>query len=250
VHEAPIRRAEIRFYEELNDFLPPEQRKRSFETTFHGTRSVLDLIQALGVPHTEIDVILVDGESVGFDHRVEGGERIAVYPTFERFDVSSVTRLRPEPLREPRFVCDVHLGHLARDLRTLGFDTSYERELTDDEIVARAVDEHRIVLTRDRGILERRAVTHGHWIRTTDPEAQVAEVVRALDLKGSIELFTRCRECNGELEAVARVTVHDEVPPKIFAEHDEFTRCSRCRRVYWRGSHYDRMRERLGGLLD
>jgi hypothetical protein len=144
----------------------------------------------------------------------------------------------------------VHLGHLARDLRTLGFDTLYERDLTDDEIVARAVDEHRIVLTRDRGILERRAVTHGHWIRTTDPEAQIVEVVRALDLKDSIEFFTRCRECNGELEAVARVTVHDEVPPKIFAEHDVFTRCSGCGRVYWRGSHYDRMRERLGDLLD
>ena len=249
MHEARDRRVELRFYEELNDFLEPGRRRRSFEVVLHGPRSVKDLVQSLGVPHTEIDLILVDGVSVGFGHRIEGGERIAVYPTFERFDVREVTRLRPRPLRTPRFVCDVHLGHLARDLRTLGFDTLYEHDLDDDTIVDLAVDEHRIVLTRDRGILARNAVTHGHWVRATDPDRQVAEVARALDLVGSVDLFARCRACNGVLEPVAKDAIVDRLPPRVAAAYDDFTRCAGCGRIYWEGSHVDRMRERLERLV-
>ena len=105
-----VRDAEFRFYEELNDFLPPEKRKRSFAYMFEGTPSIKDAIEAVGVPHTEIDIILVDGRSVGFDHRLRGGERVAVYPMFEAIDVSPLVRLRPQPLRITRFVVDVHLG--------------------------------------------------------------------------------------------------------------------------------------------
>ena len=126
--------AELRFYEELNDFLPRHRRKRSFFHRFNGTPTVKDVVESLGVPHTAIDVILVDGESVGFDRRLEGGERVAVYPVFERFDVKGLTRLRPEPLRYPKFIADVHLGKLARYLRLLGLDTVYERDLEDAEI--------------------------------------------------------------------------------------------------------------------
>src|SRR3989304_5211572 len=114
-----LREVVLRFYEELNDFLPAERRKASFSHRFRGTPAVKDLVEPVGVPHGEIDVILVDGESVGFEHRLRGGERVAVYPTFERLDVSSLTRLRPAPLREPKFIADVHLGKLARDLRLL-----------------------------------------------------------------------------------------------------------------------------------
>lgn len=249
MHEARDRRVELRFYEELGDFLEPDRRRRSFEVVFHGARSVKDLVQSLGVPHTEIDLILVDGASVGFDHRIEGGERIAVYPTFERFDVGEVTRLRPRPLRVTRFVCDVHLGHLARDLRTLGFDTLYERDYDDETIVALSVEQHRIVLTRDRGILVRDAVTHGHWVRAKDPDRQVAEVVQALDLSRAAVLFSRCRECNGVIEPVAKDVVLDRLPPHVAATREEFTRCPGCDRVYWTGAHVDRMRARLQGLL-
>ncbi len=110
----PTCTCEFRFYEELNDYLPPEQRKRTIAREITGTPSVKDAIESLGVPHTEIDLILVDGRSVRFDRRLRGGERIAVYPEFERFDISPLHRLRPKPLREPRFVADVHLGTLAR----------------------------------------------------------------------------------------------------------------------------------------
>ena len=124
---------EFRFYEELNDYLRPEQRKRSITREIAGTPSVKDAIEALGVPHTEIDLILVDGRSVRFDRRLRGGERVAVYPEFERFDITPIHRLRPRPLRNPRFVADVHLGTLARYLRLLGFDTLYGNEVGNDD---------------------------------------------------------------------------------------------------------------------
>ncbi|HUH00015.1 MAG TPA: twitching motility protein PilT, partial [Gammaproteobacteria bacterium] len=108
--------SEFRFYEELNDFLPEARRRRTFEWRFRGTPSVKDTIEAIGVPHTEVDLVLVDGRSVGFEVRLRGGERVAVYPVFERLDISPLVRLRPEPLRVTRFVADVHLGTLARHL--------------------------------------------------------------------------------------------------------------------------------------
>jgi uncharacterized protein with PIN domain len=237
----PRHASTFRFYEELNDFLAPERRRTSFEHAFAGTPSVKDAIEAIGVPHTEIDLILVDEVSVGFDHLLRGGERVAVYPCFERLDIAGVTRLRPEPLREPRFVLDVHLGKLARRMRLLGFDSMYANDLADEHIVRVSVAEHRIVLTRDRGILKHRAVTHGYWVRSTDPRAQLPEVVNALDLAGRIRPFTRCMECNGTLAVVAREAVLDRVPAHVAGEQQVFRICGGCGRVYWRGSHYDEL---------
>ena len=240
----------IRFYAELNDFLTPQHRQRAFTYEFSGTPSVKDTIEAIGVPHTEVDVILVDERSVDFGYLLLGGERVAVYPVFERFDVSPITRLRPAPLRETRFVADVHLGSLARHLRLLGFDTIWERDLDDDEIIEIARSERRIVLTRDRGILKNGRVTHGYWLRNTDPVRQLEEVVRALHLARDIEPYTRCMECNGELRAVERSAVAQSVPLQVFLVYRHFKLCRRCHRVYWRGSHLrrlDRIIERARG---
>ncbi len=240
-HAPPTETAEFRFYEELNDFLPAERRKRAFPHAFTGTPSVKDTIEALGVPHTEVDLILVDGRSVDFDHRLAGGERVAVYPTFERVDISPVVRLRPRPLRVPRFVLDVHLGALARYLRLLGFDAVWRNDLDDAAIVELAASERRIVLTRDRGLLKHGRVTRGLWLRSTEPLAQLDEVVRALDLGGRIDPYTRCLECNGEIVAVSREQAAPSVPARVLAEQDEFRRCTRCGRVYWPGSHRPRL---------
>ena len=233
---------ELRFYEELNDFLPRERRKKSFRHRLRGAHSVKDLVESLGVPHTEIDVILVDGESVGFERRLTGGERVAIYPTFERFDVSSVTRLRPEPLREPKFIADVHLGKLARYLRLLGFDTVYERELDDAAIASRSRAEHRIVLTRDRALLKRSEVTHGHAVRSMDADAQLLEVVEAFDLRARIAPFSRCLKCNGTVRSVARELVEHSLPKYTRLAYDRFFRCERCRSVYWPGAHFAHLR--------
>lgn len=240
-HAAPLRSCELRFYEELNDFLPPARRKRAFSYSFTGTPAVKDAIEALGVPHTEIDLILVDGRSVGFDERLAGGERVAVYPVFERVDIGPVVRLRPRPLRVPRFVLDVHLGALARYLRLLGFDSVWRNDLDDAAIVEISVDEHRIILTRDRGILKHGRVTHGYWLRATDPLAQLDEVVRALDLGTRIEPYTRCLECNGGLVDIGRDEAAPDVPPRVLEEHDAFRRCTGCGRVYWPGTHQPRL---------
>ena len=232
---------EIRFYAELNDFLQPERRQRAFRYTFHGTPSVKDTIEAIGVPHTEVDVILVDDRSVGFKHLLQGGERITVYPVFERYDVSPIQRLRPEPLRVTRFIADVHLGSLARNLRLLGFDTIWERDLADETIVEIARDEQRIILTRDKGILKNGRVTHGYWLRSTDPLRQLDEVIRAIDLGRDIEPYTRCMECNGELQSAERSAVAHAVPLQVFLIYRDFMQCRRCHRVYWQGSHLRRL---------
>jgi hypothetical protein len=233
----PQKEIEVRFYAELNDFLPADRRQVAFLRSFEGTPSVKDTIEATGVPHTEIDVILVNGRSVDFTHRLQGGERVSVYPTFERFDISEVTRLRPAPLRVTRFIADVHLGALARYLRLLGFDTVWERDLTDEDIIDRALREKRIILTRDRGILRNGRVSHGYWLRATDPQRQLDEVVRALALSRAIQPYTRCMECNGKIRGASSTEIAGDVPSRILEYYREFSKCNGCGRVYWAGSH-------------
>jgi uncharacterized protein len=239
---APRSTCEFRFYEELNDYLPPGQRKQTITRELTGTPSVKDAIESLGVPHTEIDLILVDGRSVRFERKLLGGERVAVYPEFERFDISPLHRLRPKPLRQPRFVADVHLGTLARFLRLLGFDTRYGNGLDDAELAEITSREKRILLTRDVGLLKRKTVVRGQWLRSRDPEEQVTEIVEALHLKRTLRPFTRCMACNGELVAIARREVATRVPPRVYRRFRSFKQCEDCLRVFWRGSHFDRLR--------
>jgi uncharacterized protein with PIN domain len=242
-YDASQSRAEFRFYAELNDFLAPALRKRAFVYAFNGTPSVKDAIEAIGVPHTEVDLILVDGESVDFARRLAGGERVAVYPIFERLDISPVARLRAQPPRPTRFVLDVHLGRLARYLRLLGFDTLYRNDYDDDAIIAIARDESRVILTRDRGLLKHGAVKHGYWVRATAPRQQLAEVVRVFDLRGSARPFTRCIRCNGELQRIPKSAVAERLPPRVRGHFEEFAQCPKCAAVYWPGSHFDKMRK-------
>ena len=241
--------AEFRFYEELNDFLPEERRKRAFPIEIDRARSVKDAIESAGVPHTEVDLILVDGRSVDFTHLLRGGERVAVYPMFEALDISPVVRLRPLPLRDPRFVADGHLGKLARHLRMAGFDTLWTNHWDDDEIVSIAAVQKRTILTRDKGMLRRREVERGYFVRATESEAQLAEVVRALQLERLLAPFTRCRECNVPLEEVAREAVLDRLPEKVRDAYDRFKRCPGCERIYWEGTHFQRMKGVLEKVL-
>lgn len=237
------RQCEFRFYEELNDFLSPERRRRSFVHVFDGTPAVKDRIEALGVPHTEVDLVLVDGISVGFGHRLRGGERIAVYPMFECFELTGVTRLRPRPLREPRFVLDVHLGRLAAYLRLLGFDSLYRNDYRDDELLAISRAGHRTVLTRDTGLLKRAALTHGAFLHETDPRRQLREVLDRFQLQARIAPFSRCARCNGRIERLPAAAVPASLP--IAGTSRELSRCSACGQVYWPGSHQTRLRRRL-----
>ncbi len=237
--------AEFRFYEELNDFLKASQQKQSLRVRFHGHPTVRAVIHTLGVPHPEIDLILVNGQSVGFDHRLGHGDRVAVYPMFESFDITPLVRLLPRPLRRTAFILDVHLGKLARGLRLLGFDVSYRNDYDDPEIIRRASRERRIILTRDCRLLQDRAVQHGYWVRSRHLEGQMGEVLARFDLRGQINAFSRCTVCNGGLTAVAREVIWDRLPPKTRRYYDKFWMCSECQRIYWQGAHYRHLMRRV-----
>ena len=231
----------FRFYRELNDFLPRPLRQRQFTRDFVTLGSIKDAIETVGVPHTEIDLILVNGESVGFDYQPKDGDRVSVYPLFEALDISEVTRLRPAPLREPKFVLDCHLGRLARYLRMLGFDSLFYGHCSDARLVEISVEQQRILLTRDLGLLKRKALTHALYVRATRPRKQLSELVRKLQLQSNFRPFSRCTLCNGELEKVAKDTVWQQIPENSRRAFSEFARCRHCHRVYWKGSHYARM---------
>lgn len=242
---APRDHAIFRFYEELNDFLAPGLRKRDVEIEVDRARSVKDAIESVGVPHPEVDLILVDGVSVDFAHVLRGGERVAVYPMFERLDIAPLLRLRPRPLRDPRFVADVHLGKLARHLRMAGFDTLCEPAWDDDRIVASSIAQRRTILTRDKRMLQRSEVERGYFVRAIHSEAQLAEVLRALQLERLVMPFMRCRECNTPLTDATAEAIAQRVPPRIRAMYERYRMCPTCARVYWEGSHYARMKEML-----
>lgn len=227
----------IRFYAELGDLLPRQWRGGDIERVFAPGQTVKDLIEAMGVPHTEVDLVLVDGRSVAFGHQLSEGERISVYPVFEAFDIFPLSRVRPRPLRATRFVADVHIGRLARYLRILGFDTLYQREWRDGELADCAVGEHRIVLTRDRGLLKRASLDHGYLVRHEDPREQVIEVVDRFDLIRAFMPFTRCPLCNGAIDRVEKAEVVARLPLRTAQHHQDFWRCGQCGQLYWKGGH-------------
>jgi hypothetical protein len=236
-----VKTATFRFYAELHDFLPPEGRTPAIEHHFVVSGSVKDMIEALGVPHTEVDLVLANGASVGFDYQVQDGDRIAVYPLFRSLDIGQLPGVRPAPPPSARFVLDTHLGRLAAYLRLLGFDTLYRNDYRDGELARISAEEARILLTMDRGLLKRGMVRHGYFIRDSEPRQQLLDVLRRFNLLDRTEPFTRCLRCNALLEEMDRQQAADRVPPGTLQHYHEFRTCPQCRRVYWKGSHYRRM---------
>lgn len=238
----------IRAYAELNDFLPRYWRQRSFQYPMNGGNSLKHLIESAGIPHTEIEVVLVNGRSVGLEATVETGDSISLYPVFESIDVKPLVKLRPAPLRKTRFVLDVHLGKLALILRLLGFDAEFPGDVPDEELARISAEEHRILLTRDTMLLKRSAVTHGCYIHSQDPEEQAAEVLDRLDLRGSVKPFTRCPDCGSPLKSVSKESVVDRLEPLTKKHYDEFSICVDCGKVYWKGSHFQPLLDLLDRL--
>lgn len=231
----------LRFYAELNDFLRDAQKQKRFEIELNRRTSVKDLIESLGVPHTEIEVILANGISVDFSYIVQDRDDLSIYPMFESVDVSPVLKLRDAPLRESRFVLDCHLGRLARYLRQFGFDTLYRNDYTDDELAETSARDHRILLTRDRSLLKRSIITHGYFIREFDPRKQLDEVIQRFDLRKQIIPFGRCTRCNGIVERIDKGAVEHQLEPKTRLYFDDFWQCTSCKQIYWEGSHVKHM---------
>ncbi len=193
------------------------------------------------MPHTAVDLILINGRSVNFAFKPEADDIVSVYPEFESFDISEVTHLRPVPLRKTKFIADVHLGKLARNLRMYGFDTLYENNYSDREIINISVSQKRIILTRDLGILKTGIVTHGYFVRSQEPDEQISEVISYFQLQGKIKPLMRCLECNGIIERVEKQEVVHLLEPDTKKFFNEFYQCQGCGRIYWKGSHYDKI---------
>ena len=207
------------------------------------------MIEALGVPHTEVELVLVNGVSVGFDRLLVNGDRVSIYPRFETFDVTPLLRVRDTPLRVTRFIADAHLGGLARLLRLTGFDTLYDNHYDDAEIVFIAAREGRIVLTRDRELLKRRELTHGCFVHAIKPELQAMEIFQRLDLCRNARPFSLCLECNAPLRPIDKAEVAHRLPADVRARQARFSTCDRCQRVFWEGSHWQRMQAIVTRLL-
>jgi len=240
----------IRFYADLNDLVAPSRRGRTSAVALPQPAPLRDVIERLGVPHTEVGLVLVDGDSADLSRRLAGGERVSVFPPFRMLDVAELRKFPdPQPAGSPRFVADGHLGTLARLLRMLGVDTAYDRALGDAEIALLAGEEGRIVLTRDRGLLKRSAVPYGHLVRSDDPDEQIREVVERYSLERFARPLTRCLLCNGELVAADESDVADCLQANTRRCFSTFRRCAACGQVYWEGSHVEHMRVRIRAIL-
>lgn len=206
------------------------------------------MIEALGVPHTEVALVLANGTPVGLDWAINDGDRIAVYPKFERIDISGLAPMQPLPSGPPRFVADAHLGGLARLLRMAGFDTLFDNHYEDAAMTDLANREGRVLLTRDRALLMHRVVTHGCYVHALKPADQLRELYERLELAAHARPFSLCMRCNRPLSEIDKQAARDRVPPRVLERHERFVGCDCCGRVFWEGSHWQDMRALLGSL--
>jgi len=235
----------VRFYAELNDHLPAPVRFREASLGGRNGQTVGTLIARQGVPLAEVDLILANGESVGPEYRLGENDRVSVYPVFESFDIGPLQRLRATPLRRPRFVLDVHLGRLSTLLRMLGIDARYSSAWSDEDLKAISRKEERVLLSRDRALIASRELVRAHLVRDQRPDDQLREVMERFQLSGCVRPFTRCLRCNATLLPTGIEDVREQLPSGVRETHRAFWRCPSCRRIYWRGSHYERMRAHL-----
>ncbi len=240
--------ATFRFYARLNAFLPVHRRGQAFRCSCAESATTKHMIEALGVPHTEVALVVVNTQPAGLDRQIRDGDRIAVYPRFEQLDVSTLTDVRPLPPGRPRFVADAHLGGLARLLRMAGFDTLYDNGYEDAAMAEMANREGRILLTRDRPLLMHRVVSHGCYVHAIKPQDQLRELYHRLDLAAHARPFSLCLSCNVPLHPVDKEAILDRVPPRVQARHERFLGCDHCGRIFWEGTHWQDMRALLDSL--
>ena len=240
----------VLYHDDLNFFLYPDRRNKNISLSFAGRRSVKDLIESMGVPHVEVDIITVNGVSVDFSYIIKDGDTINVYPFSGLPGQTGILRTGLSPLNETKFVLDVHLRKLARRMRFLGFDADYEDNRGDDVLAEISRRENRILLTCDRQLLMRKIVSRGIIVRSRDPDVQIIEVIERLNLQKLIMPFARCIECNG---IIARMEINSPefeqsrgyIPAGVISWCSEYFYCTACRKVYWKGSHYEKLTAEL-----
>jgi len=229
------------FHKSLTDFLSPSLKHAAISYKFNGAPAIKDAIEAIGIPHTEVHIIVVNNCQVGFDYSLTDNDEVQVFP-FEASREVLKNMLLQKPA-QVKFILDVHLGKLAKSLRMLGLDAMYKTNLSDKTIAEIAALEDRIVLTRDVGLLKHRAISYGYWLRSQNSEEQLSEVIKRYNLASEIKPFTKCIACNGDIIQVSKEAVLESLPAKTKEYFNEFFQCKNCKRVYWKGSHYERMIE-------
>jgi len=242
----------LQFYGSLNDLLPATQRHTEIRHELIQPRSVKDLIESVGVPHTEIGLIIVNGKSVDFSHPVKEAEQISIYPALFS---PAITPLKPEQqlcqpqiIQPPRFVLDVHLGKLARQLRMLGFDSVYQNNYKDPALADISSRQKRVLLTCDRQLLMRNQVIYGYLVRARQTQQQLAEILSRFNLYNQIKPFTRCMHCNNTIQPVEKQAITSQLPADTIKYYDEFFQCTACSKIYWKGSHYLKMKEKIENI--
>ena len=220
----------LRIDEALCVFLPSRHRHGVVEVPYDGISSLGHVVQSVGPPLTEVGSLVKDGRSVQPSLRLQDRDVVTVLP-----------RVRPQRLQGwPRFVLDVHLGSLARRLRLLGLDTAYATAGTDEALTQLALSERRVLLSKDRGLLRRRALWgRAAYVRGDRTDEQLADVLDRFD--PPLAPFTRCLACNGDVRPVAKAAVAGRLEPGTVASYDEFAQCDSCARVFWRGAHSARL---------
>ncbi|MBW7882780.1 MAG: Mut7-C ubiquitin/RNAse domain-containing protein [Caldilineaceae bacterium] len=240
--------ATFRFYGVLNDFLPTEQRGQPIDIAVEEKAAVKHPIEALGVPHPEVEAILVNRRPVDFFYHVRAGDRVDVYPYDWLSQLAGYVALRPPVPAPVCFVADSHLGQLASYLRLLGFDTLYRNDYSDAELAQISAEDGRVLLTRDRGLLKHKIVVFGYCVRETQPRRQLISVLRRFELASQISPWQRCVRCNGLLVPVDKAKILHRLEPKTRLYYDDFQRCATCNQIYWQGSHFERMQHFLAGV--
>ncbi len=239
----------IRCYAELNDFLPFERKQRNFTLSLKTPVIVAEVIELLGIPLSEVDLVMVNSQPVERSHRLRKNDYVSIYPTFETLDISSLKTTQKQPLRTTTFILDAHLGKLAKYLRMLGFDTLYRNDYGDMEIIEIAKEQKRVILSRDKVLLKSPKVNHGYYVRATEKHTQLIEIVKKFDLYSQFKTFTRCMTCNTVLQSRSKETIRNLIDPDTYNCFNEFFYCPECNKVFWKGSHFERMEQLILDII-
>jgi len=237
----------LRFHGDLNIFLRSGSRDRIIDRQIAEKTSIKDVIESCGVPHPEVDLILVDEQVVGFDQTLASDAEVDVFPVVNAD--TNRTEKRLQTIGIYSFVTDGHLGGLTRNMRLIGFDVAYDRGADDRQLLAVMVRQNRALLTRDRRLLMHAIVQHGYYPRSQNPDEQTIEVIRRFDLTELIAPFTRCLRCNAVLEEADKAEIMDKLEPLTKIYYDQFRRCPDCKQIYWSGSHFPKLQKRIEEIL-
>ena len=239
----------FRFHGELSFFLSSRLPGSGVvEKPLREKTSIKDAIESCGLPHPEVDLILVNGAPVGFSHQLLADTEVDVFSVPAPPELFPASRLQERGLK--RFVADGHLGKLTRDLRLLGFDVLYDHKATDEALLVMMAQEERALLTRDRRLLMNRIVRHGYCPRSQRYEEQTREVITRFELNEAIAPWTRCLRCNGALSRVEKSEIMHRLEPLTRIHYQDFRRCIECGRIYWSGSHFVKLQARIERIRD